>query len=228
MNKNRNLIAECYFAGQRHKDWQEIEAETNNLVSALTYVILFMNDQVYNHILILEEVLKPTKLYRQKTKYVFNIMDSEIKSYNNRICNIAGIQPDILASITQSMEDDIKPHIDKYYYAISQLLLDKGVSGTANRVASYACTVNMLCQVSSISIKDFGKRICDLYGIENNPLTYLNLARIEKLSSELSNLVTPKQIKVNLNEEPRVFAAFNCIINSMLNPKVFENAFASY
>lgn len=227
---NRNLIAECYVAGQmkRHKDWQEIEDETNNLVSALTYVVLFMNDQVYNHILILEDVLKSTKLYRQKTKYVFNIMDSDINSYNSRICNIAGMQSDILASITQSMEDDIKPHIDKYYYAISQVLLDKGVSGEVNRVASYACTVNMLCQVSSISIQDFGKRICDLYGIENNPLTYLNLARIEKLSSELSNLVTPKQIKVNLNEEPRVFAAFNCIINSMLNPKVFENAFASY
>lgn len=43
---------------KRHKDWLEIEDETNNLVSALTYVILFMNDQVYNHILILEEVLK--------------------------------------------------------------------------------------------------------------------------------------------------------------------------
>lgn len=228
MNKNRNLIAECYFAGQRHKAWQEIEDETNNLVSALTYIILFMNDQVYNHILILEDVLKPSKLYRQKTKYVFNIMDSDIKSYNSRICNIAGIQSDILASITQSMEDDIKPHIDKYFYVMSQILLDKGISGDVNRVASYACTVNMLCQVSSISIKDFGKRICDLYGIENNPLTYLNLAKIEKLSSELSNLVTPKQIKVNLNEEPRVFAAFNCIINSMLNPKVFENAFASY
>lgn len=227
---NRNLIAECYVADQmkRHKDWQEIEDETNNLVSALTYIILFMNDQVYNHILILEEVLKPSKLYRQRTKYVFNTMESDIKSYNSRICNIAGVQSDILASITQSMEDDIKPHIDKYFYAISQVLLDKGVSGTVNRVASYACTVNMLCQISLISIKDFGKRICNLYGIENNPLTYLNLAKIEKLSSELSNLVTSKQIKVNLNEEPRVFAAFSCIINSMLNPKVFENAFASY
>lgn len=227
---NRNLIAECYVAGQlkRHKNWQEIDDETNSLVSALTYVILFMNDQVYNHILMLEEVLKPSKLYRQKTKNVFNIMNSEIKSYNNRICNIAGKQSDILASITQSMEDDIKPHIDKYYYAISQVFLDKGISGDVNRVASYACTVNMLCQVSSISIKDFGKRVCDLYGMENNPLTYLNMAKIEKLSSELSNLVTPKQIKVNLNEEPRIFTAFNCIINSMLNPEVFENAFASY
>lgn len=225
-----NLVAGCYMVGRRKQinDWQEVDEETSGLVSALTYIILFVNDQVYNHVLMLGDVLKPSNLYRQKVKMTFNTIDKEIKAYNFRINDIAGVRSDILASITQSMEDDIKPHIDKYFYAVSNVLLRNGITGVKNQVASLASTINMLCQVSCLCVTDFGNRICTMYHRENNPLTYLKQDRIEKLSEELSNMMVDGVTKINLNDEPTISVAFKCIMSNMLSPKVFENAFTSY
>lgn len=227
---DKNLVLGCYMAGVKYpvKSWQEVDEDTRGLVSALTYVVLFINDQVYNHILMLGENLKPSKFYKHKNKMDFNTIDKEIKAYNFRINNIACIQSEVFASITQSMEDDLKHHIDRYYYAVSQVLLNNETTGEANRIASYASTINMLCQVSNLCINDFGKRICDLYRMQNNPLDYLKQEKIEKRSAELSSRMADRATKVNLNEEPSVSMAFMCIMSNMLNPKVFENAFASY
>lgn len=227
---SKNLVAGCYMAGLRKpvKNWQEVDEDTKGLVSALTYVVLFINDQVYNHILMLGDNLKPSKFYKHEVKMNFNAIDKEIKAYNFKVNDISGVQSEVLASITQSMEDDLKPHIDRYYYALSQILLNHGVTGEANRIASYASTINMLCQVSSLCMKDFGERICNLYRMDGNPLSYLEQGKIERLSAEISTTVAGKGVKVNLNDEPSVSTAFKCIMSNMLSPKVFENAFSSY
>lgn len=34
---------------KQYNDWEEIDKDTNGLVTSLTYMVLFVNDQVYNY-----------------------------------------------------------------------------------------------------------------------------------------------------------------------------------
>lgn len=123
------------------------------------------------------------------------------------------------------MEEDVQPHIDRYYYTISQILLDHGVSGSSNRIASLSSTINMLAQMSRITISDFGDRMRGIVPLAYNPLSYLALDKVEYLSDRLSSEVTGKDVRINLNEQPGIVKAFTAISNALLRPEVFEKAF---
>lgn len=58
-----------------------------------------------------------------------------------------------------------------------------------------------------------------------NPLSYLDLGRVEFLSDRLSSEVTGKDVRINLNEQPGIVKAFTAISNALLRPEVFEKAF---
>lgn len=123
------------------------------------------------------------------------------------------------------MEEDVQPHIDRYYYTISQILLDHGVSGMTNQIASLSSTINMLAQMSRITISDFGDRMRGIVPLAYNPLSYLTLDKVEYLSDRLSSEVTGKDVRINLNEQPGIVKAFTAISNALLRPEVFEKAF---
>ncbi|MEG2282957.1 MAG: hypothetical protein RSB93_06980, partial [Rikenellaceae bacterium] len=99
--------------------WTEIDQETNGLVSSLTYVVLFVNDQVYNYSLMLGEELKNSPFYRHEAKRLFNDIMKCVDNYNTNIFRTVKVNAEAFADITQSMEDDIKPHIDTYLYSVS-------------------------------------------------------------------------------------------------------------
>ena len=107
------------------------------------------------------------------------------------------------------MEEDVQPHIDRYYYTISQILLDHGVSGSSNRIASLSSTINMLAQMSRITISDFGDRMRGIVPLAYNPLSYLALDKVEYLSDRLSSEVTGKDVRINLNEQPGIVKALH-------------------
>lgn len=223
-----NYVLACHMAAQNKNNvqsWTDINSETEGLVTCLTYIVLFVNDQVYNYSLMLGEELKKSPLYRHRSKKLFNEMKKSVDGYNTNIFRIAKVNAEEFADITQSMEDDIKPHIDTYYYTISQILLDKGISGKVNKIASLASVINMLSQVSRMTIGDFGNQIARRFGVVGNPMEYLNQDKVERLSWLLTNEITPKDVKIDLNKEERVIKAFMAICNCMLNPKVFERAF---
>ena len=117
------------------------------------------------------------------------------------------------------MEEDVQPHIDRYYYTISQILLDHGVSGMTNRIASLSSTINMLAQMSRITISDFGDRMRKIVPLAYNPLSYLALDKVEYLSDRLSSEVTGKDVRINLNEHPGIVKAFTAISNALLRPR---------
>ena len=95
---------------KQYNSWDEIDKDTGGLVTSLTYIVLFVNDQVYNFEMQLSDHIKGCGLYRQ------------MAAYNRQICRIAGVNAEAMALITQSMEDDIKPHIDRYGFTVSQAL----------------------------------------------------------------------------------------------------------
>lgn len=154
-----------------------------------------------------------------------NEIEREIKAYNTNVFRIAKANKDTLAEITLSMEEDIQPHIERYYYAISQVLLDNNVSGDTNRIASLASTINMLCQMSRVTINDFFEKMSQVVPLAYNPLLYLTLDKVEYLSGQLSNEVTGREIEVNLNEKPSIIQAFTAITNALLKPEVFTRTF---
>ena len=225
-----NYVLGCYEAGLKENQidsWEKIDEETNSLVSILTYIVLFVNDQVYNYSFLLGDELKKSPLYRFKVKKLFNDIEKEICKYNKNIFRIANVNAEVLANITLSMEEDIKPHIDNYYYTISQVLLNHGISGERNRLSSLACVINMLSQTSRLSINDFGNVISKRFHIANNPLEYLSLDKIERLSDLLSSEIGESREKINLDKETSVHAAFRALFNNLMKPEVFEKAFTS-
>lgn len=192
---------------KQYNDWEEIDKDTNGLVTSLTYMVLFLNDQVYNYTVSLMEAIRNSEHYRHNAK------------------RTAKANKEAFAEITQSMEEDVQPHIDRYYYTISQILLDHGVSGMTNRIASLSSTINMLAQMSRITISDFGDRMRKIVPLAYNPLSYLALDKVEYLSDRLSSEVTGKDVRINLNEHPGIVKAFTAISNALLRPEVFEKAF---
>ena len=130
-----------------------------------------------------------------------------------------------LAVITQSMEDDIKPHIDKYGFAISQTLLNNGCSGELNHLISIASTIDMLCQTSKITIRDFYISMRKLVPIAVNPLAWLSIDKAMFYARMITDNLTPKDVSINLNDIPAISTAFQAIANKMLSPDVFEKAF---
>ena len=184
-----------------------------------------MNDQVYNYTVSLMEAIRNSEHYRHNAKRTANAIERGINAYNTNIFRIAKANKEAFAEITQSMEEDVQPHIDRYYYTISQILLDHGVSGSANRIASLSSTINMIAQMSRITIYDFGERMRGIVPLAYNPLSYLDLGRVEFLSDRLSSEVTGKDVRINLNEQPGIVKAFTAITNAILRPEVFEKAF---
>lgn len=116
---------------RQYNDWEEIDKDTNGLVTSLTYMVLFLNDQVYNYTVSLMEAIRNSEHYRHNAKRTANAIERGINAYNTNIFRIAKANKEAFAEITQSMEEDVQPHIDRYYYTISQILLDHGVSGSA-------------------------------------------------------------------------------------------------
>ena len=209
---------------RQYNDWEEIDKDTNGLVTSLTYMILFVNDQVYNYTVSLMEAMRNSEHYRHNAKRTANAIEKEIDAYNTNIFRIAKANKEAFAEITQSMEEDVQPHIDRYY-TISQILLDHGVSGSSNRIASLSSTINMLAQMSRITISDFGDRMRRIVPLVYNPLSFLALDKVEHLSDRLSSEVTGKDVRINLNEQPGIVKAFTAITNAILDPRVFNKAF---
>lgn len=173
---------------KQYNDWEEIDKDTNGLVTSLTYMVLFVNDQVYNYTVSLMEAMRNSEHYRHNAKRTANAIEKEIDAYNTNIFRIAKANKEALAEITQSMEEDVQPHIDRYYYTISQILLDHGVSGMTNRIASLSSTINMLAQMSRITISDFGDRMRWIVSRTISPRSICCLGSSRNLPSRTNNL----------------------------------------
>lgn len=209
----------------KYNSWEDIDQVTGGLVTSLTYIVLFLNDQVYNSVLQLRDEIRITPFYKQEVKKNVNDLYKYMRSYNTNIGITAKVNADALAIITQSMEDDIKPHIDKYGFAISQALHNAGCHGELNQLISISSIIDMLCQASKITIRDLYTAICKYAPLACNPLLYLSMDKAMFLSRNITDSLAPKDIHVNLNEIPAISTAFQAIANKLLSPEVFEKAF---
>ena len=70
---------------KQYNSWDEIDRDTGGLVTSLTYIVLFVNDQVYNSAYELRDKIKNTPYYKHVVKKNMNAIYKCMSSYNTRI-----------------------------------------------------------------------------------------------------------------------------------------------
>lgn len=107
-------------------NFDKILNSLNTLHSTVETMTLFVNDQAYNYILKLKGVVKGGPMYRHNVKRFLNEMDKEIKRYNASIYYINKERSEVIADITQAMEDCLMPYIDDLAGAIKAAVWSRG------------------------------------------------------------------------------------------------------
>lgn len=221
-----NYLLQHYLASApKAESWEEIDEQSGMKVTAFTYITLFLNDQVYAYEALLGQEIRKSKLYRGSVKHNFTRLHLAVKEYNRLMMRtLSPVQGDFLAGILSRLEEELKPSLDTYLYQVSQYLLDSGISGEANRLASIASTINMLAQTSNLTISVFNDTVCRPSRIMGNPLQYLNMDRVLYLSGILSDTLTPNGKMVNLNDGNGIADAFTAFNNKLLYSGAFDRA----
>lgn len=206
-------------------NWEAINKDSKGLAERLTYITLFFNDQIYNYTLDLHEKIRKTKYYRHEAKKAANDLKKYMERYNTSLGTQMKIDTGLLAVVTQSMEDDIGKHIGIYSYTISQILLKNGIGGELNDIISKSCVIDMLCQCSKISIRQFYDYFKAAYRVSYNPLEWLEIPKARHYNNIISDALTPKDLHVNLNDEKSVSKAFQAIANNIFKSQIFDKAY---
>lgn len=194
------------------KDWKKNEA----ILYSFTAIVLFLNDQVYNYQLQLDEAVKKSSLNRQKLKMHNNELKQKVKAYNSKISMIMGGTAELerYADMLSEIEDVCASSLEVYKYQISQYLLDHGIEGEKNLISSLASTINMLCQTSICTIDQHA----ELFSVLNFDLKGFNMDGIERLSDMIANdsMISKKTESICLNDGTGILQAFNAFTNKLL------------
>lgn len=194
---------------------------------AFLYSGLFINDQVYNHALMLKEELKTAGLFRFSAKRDFQKAENEIAKYNLNMRSHINVSPEILASVLQDMEDCFMKDIDVLKYSISQIMLDHDISGVDNRIASLAMLINIFCQSSRIMVQFFREDVYAEFGIYSDKMDFLHLPTVEKYTAELSMSTTGKA-NSTCDNSSRATKAFDVFVTKLIDQERFGEIVEKY
>ena len=214
----------------RQDDWYAIDEKTNGFVQKMTFITLFFNDQAYNYVLDLYEYIKNTKYYRHEVKKHVNDMKQFMDKYNKKMTHLWEIDSDKVAAFTQSIEDDTHTHIEKYGFTVSQLLLNHGYCGEINNILTKCCILDVLCQCSKMTIKDFYEYLHSKYRchVTYNPLQLLDVEKIMFHECRIISILTAKnkdELKIDFKHEKSIHVAIDTMIMNIFIPDVSERAF---
>jgi hypothetical protein len=203
----------------------DIDNKANGLLTNLTYVVLFLNDQAYNYAMRLLDDIKKTKYYRQGAKMTVNEIYRRTSKYNIYVNSLTPKGKESLAIITASMEEDVIHYIEIYKHTVSQVLLKHNICGDRNHLVSLSSTINMLAQMSRATIVDIESFTRNKFGVYSKMPPYMSMDNVEKLSREFSNYIITERVKIDLNAHPEILLAFKGISNNLLRHEVFEKAY---
>lgn len=205
-------------------NWEDLDKKTGGKITAFTYIALWLNDRVYGLAVDLYSGVKGSGFYRHAVKKTANEIYKEAGMACNRNFGILGKSALFLSEVNGYVGEELDRHIEVYKYAVQQELLDAGVTGEANELASQASVVNMLAQVLTCVVNDFRRRALTPWGVRNNPLEYLKLDSIKYKAHKLGNLIADNRETVDLNKSRRVVDAFACFTNALFAGGAFGRA----
>jgi hypothetical protein len=203
------------------KDWNDVDNLTNGLVSLLTFSILYLNDEVYDYQVRLQEVFVKSEYYRFTGKYLYNKIERNVKSYNHKIKFIVKDKITDYANLLIEVDEVHSRHIDNFYFAVSQCLLNGGIGGKLNKIQSILLVMDMLCQTVRISIEAFQRNVSDKLRA-NNPTREFDTTFIDRPVLELSDYLTPKGTIINLNANKSVMEAFKVFSDKLLSMETIK------
>lgn len=200
-------------------NFDKILNSLNTLHSTVETMTLFVNDQAYNYILKLKEVVKDGPMYRHNVKRFLNDMDKEIRKYNASIYYINKERSEVIADITQAMEDYLMPYIDNLAGAIRAAVWSKGVSEERTEAAVLSLIVSSLATTSGRLISG-GYQIMKEMG--GNPFTFMSIDKIGHLSTSLSDAITGGEIALEEKEANDITKAMDVFIEKMSDSDIVD------
>ena len=194
-------------------NFDKILNSLNTLHSTVETMTLFVNDQAYNYILKLKEIIKTSPMYKHNIKRLLNDMDKEIKRYNASIYYINKERSEVIADITQAMEDCLMPYIDDLAGAIRAAVWSKGVSEERTEAAT---TSGRLISGGYQIMKEMGG------GWGGNPFTFMSIDKIRHLSTSLSDAITGGEIALEEKEANDITKAMDVFIEKMSDSDIVD------
>lgn len=204
-------------------NFDKILNSLNTLHSTVETMTLFVNDQAYNYILKLKEVIKGGPMYRHNVKRFLNDMDKEIKRYNASIYYINKERSEVIADITQAMEDCLMPYIDDLAGAIRAAVWSRGVSEERTEAAVLSLIVSSLAMTSGRLISGGYQIMKEMGGgWGGNPFTFMSIDKIRHLSTSLSDAITGGEIALEEKEANDITKAMDVFIEKMSDSDIVD------
>lgn len=204
-------------------NFDKILNSLNTLHSTVETMTLFVNDQAYNYILKLKEVIKTSPMYKHNIKRLLNDMDKEIKKYNASIYDINKERSEVIADITQAMEDCLMPYIDDLAGAIRAAVWSKGVSEERKEAAVLSLIVSSLAMTSGRLISGGYQIMKEMGGgWGGNPFTFMSIDKIRHLSTSLSDAITGGEIALEEKEANDITKAMDVFIEKMSDSDIVD------
>lgn len=200
-------------------NFDKILNSLNTLHSTVETMTLFVNDQAYNYILKLKEVIKGGPMYKHNVKRFLNDMDKEIKRYNASIYYINKERSEVIADITQAMEDCLMPYIDDLAGAIRA----GRVSEERTEAAVLSLIVSSLATTSGRLISGGYQIMKEMGGGQGgNPFTFMSIDKIRHLSTSLSDAITGGEIALEEKEANNITKAMDVFIEKMSDSDIVD------
>lgn len=204
-------------------NFDKILNSLNTLHSTVETMTLFVNDQAYNYILKLKEVIKTSPMYKHNIKRLLNDMDKEIKRYNASIYYINKERSEVIADITQAMEDCLMPYIDNLAGAIRAAVWSRGVSEERTEAAVLSLIVSSLAMTSGRLISGGYQIMKEMGGGQGgNPFTFMSIDKIRHLSTSLSDAITGGEIAFEEKEANDITKAMDVFIEKISDSDIVD------
>lgn len=204
-------------------NFDKILNSLNTLHSTVETMTLFVNDQAYNYILKLKEVIKGGPMYKHNIKRLLNDMDKEIKRYNASIYYINKERSEVIADITQAMEDFLMPYIDDLAGAIRAAVWSRGVSEERTEAAVLSLIVSSLAMTSGRLISGGYQIMKEMGGGQGgNPFTFMSIDKIRHLSTSLSDAITGGEIAFEEKEANDITKAMDVFIEKISDSDIVD------
>lgn len=222
----------AYNRLKENRDAGILDELTNSKITQMEYMVIFLNDQIYNASIVLEDILRKSNRYRHKEKMLFNEMKREIKKYNDRIADWDTKYVEMIADITSSLEEDIKPHLDIYSYQISQALLNSNITGANNSIIVQTDLLYVLGKMSSTCLEEIKNIYFNHTACYYTMLDELEIKNVCRFAKELSLMSQKKVMKnkedIYFQHNPMVRAAFDVVLKKIWDSKLYNKAFENW
>lgn len=197
-----------------------------SLYRTVEVMTLFVNDQAYNYTILLEEKLKESKLYRNQVKKFFNGLKKAILTYNYSlyVCNKS--KGEIIADVTQVMEDELSSFIEEIGAATKEVLNRKEMPEENRSIATLSLIVSCMA-VTSQRLISSGNHIIQEMGINpsQNPFQILKIDKVLYYAVKLSDALTDGEVQMEGEDCKRLSEALDAFLDKMSSEEMSDKIF---